>query len=494
MPTPSVTLNLATPAVPFSNLFRACIGSCHAYLTLREDYRRQVRQVQRDIGFASIRFHNIFSDLVGICRRESDGTLTFNFRNVDKIYAFLLENGAKPFVELGFMPTTLASGTQTIFDYRANVTPPKDYAEWNRLVRAFVEHLVARFGLNEVLSWRFEVWNEPDLHPWFWTGDQAEYFKLYEHTARTIKAVHPGLKVGGPSSSRNLWIREMLDFCAERAVPIDFISSHHYCADAALAEGKDVSPGITYRGQKAMRADVARTVAAVRTSRFPNLEVHYSEWNVSPCHEDKFGKDSEFNASFILQTLKDMDGLLDSYSYWCISDIFEESGPGLDPFSGKYGLLNVDGIKKPSYHAYKFLAEMLPFRLPSTEESLLATHDGAGNLRLLTWNHCEPESWDFGGADWKLKETDRTETLRVEGVHGRYRVRGFRIDRTAGNAYRAWQALGSPRELTPAQIVQLRQAAEPAPCLDACFDCAGTLELTHTLSPCAVIFYQAEKV
>ncbi len=166
--TPPVTINLSEPGRPFNRFFLEGIGSCHAYLTLREDWRDHARLVQREIGFKSIRTHGIFHDLVGIYQAWPKPA--YNFQNLDKIYDFWLSQGLKPYVELSFMPEGLAGGTQTCFLYKANVTPPRDYAEWNALIHAFIIHLIERYGINELLSWNFEVWNEPDIS-YFWAGD-----------------------------------------------------------------------------------------------------------------------------------------------------------------------------------------------------------------------------------------------------------------------------------------------------------------------------------
>ena len=94
----------------------------------------------------------------------------------------------RPFVELSFMPTALASGAKTVFHYRGNVTPPRDYKQWSTLIRTLVAHWVGRYGVQEVSEWFFEVWNEPNLKA-FWTGTQKDYFKLYRVTADAIKTV-----------------------------------------------------------------------------------------------------------------------------------------------------------------------------------------------------------------------------------------------------------------------------------------------------------------
>ena len=64
--------------------------------------------------------------------------------DVGTVVAFLLSIGIRPFVELSFMPTALASGSKTVFHYRGNVTPPKDYKQWSTLIHALVTHWVGR--------------------------------------------------------------------------------------------------------------------------------------------------------------------------------------------------------------------------------------------------------------------------------------------------------------------------------------------------------------
>lgn len=484
-----ITVDLTNQGTPFDRFFLKGIGSCHAYLTLREDWRNHARLIQQEIGFQSVRCHAIFLDLVGICPARG----VYNFTNLDKIYDFWLSIGLKPYVELSFMPEALASGERTIMRYRGNVTPPSDPQDWADLIHAFVTHLVDRYGLNEVLTWYFEVWNEPDLEGGFWVGGQQAYFELYQVTVNTIKAIDHRLMVGGPATSKSLWVQELIDFCADNQVPIDFLSTHHYCADAALIMDK-YTDYLLWRGQKAMRDDVQRTRNTVRRSRFPALEIHYTEWNVSPAHEDRFGKDSEFNAVFVLQTIHDIRGLIDRYMLWAISDIFEESGPGSAPFSGKYGLVNLHGIKKPVYHAFHFLSRLYD-EVIATDESMIATRSSRGeNLRLLTWNYNEPTQLNLAGGDYILDECEKEETIRVAHLVGRYRLRGWRVDRNHGNAFRAWQDMGSPQYLDDAQVETLKYHAEPVLFDDRVIDASGSTELVHLLPPCGMIYYEFDRI
>ena len=136
---------------------------------------------------------------MGVYREYNNGKPEYNWQYIDELYDFLHRIGMKPFVELGFMPNGLASGSKTIFWWKGNVTPPRDMNKWADLIRAFVLHERERYGDAEVRTWYFEVWNEPNLTDGFWAGTQQQYFDLYAATARAIKSVSPDYKVGGPA-------------------------------------------------------------------------------------------------------------------------------------------------------------------------------------------------------------------------------------------------------------------------------------------------------
>lgn len=458
---------------PLDRFFQRGVGSCHAYLTLREDFRDHVRLAQKEIGFGGIRFHGIFTDHVGVVHHglDADGGPRLNFQNVTKIYEFFVAQGMKPFVELGFMPSRLASGPQTIFEYKGNITPPKDWAQWTRLVRRFVRHLADHFGLEEIRTWHFEVWNEPDLHNTFWTGSKTDYFRLYEETVLAVKSVDDGLRVGGPATSKTMWVPDLLAYCAERRLPLDFVSTHHYSVDADLVLGEPNGP-MYYRGPKGQAAEVARVRSEIAASAFPQAELHFTEWNCSPAHEDVFGKDTSFTAAFALQSIKEVSGLADSYMWWTVSDIFEESGLSLRPFTGKYGLVNIHGVKKPVYHAFRWLAGLHDTELDTTHPSARVTISPARDgLRLLAWNLPEVFKTDLGGGPWETCRERREDVFTVRGLlPGSYRIRTEIVDETRGNALHAWRAMGEPDYLKAEQIAALHAAAEPVVLRDETVD------------------------
>jgi xylan 1,4-beta-xylosidase len=208
--------NLSGKKMPLPHFWDHMVGSDHATLALRADWQRRLWQCHEELGFRHVRFHRVLCDDVGTVVEEQ-GKRLYSFFNLDQIFDFLLSIGIKPFVKLSFMPKALASGKTTVFHYNANVTPAAEYDDWDELIDKLAAHLVQRYGANSLRDWFFEVWNEPSMKS-FWTGTQEEYFKLYRHTAKALKAVDNSLKVGGAVTAKNQWIEEFLDFCQKTSL------------------------------------------------------------------------------------------------------------------------------------------------------------------------------------------------------------------------------------------------------------------------------------
>jgi len=155
---------------PLNTMFNECVGAGRANEGLRADWQQQLAYVKKECGFRYIRMHGLLTDDMGVYKEDRDGNPQYNFMYIDVLFDFLISIDIKPFVELGFMPSALASGNTTIFWWRGNVTPPKDYEKWEALIRNLVQHFTERYGAEEVKTWYFEVWNEPNLSPGFWTG------------------------------------------------------------------------------------------------------------------------------------------------------------------------------------------------------------------------------------------------------------------------------------------------------------------------------------
>lgn len=310
--------NASAPGKPFPHFWEHTIGSGHATLALRADYQAQLARCARELGVRHVRFHGILSDDVGTLV-VSQGKKIYSFLNADDIVDFLLGIGMKPFVELSFMPSCIAKGDQRVMHYQGVVTPPGEMQDWVELVDKLVRHWVARYGLDEVQTWPFEVWNEPNI-PSFWSADQAAYFKLFEATFRAIKRIDPRIPVGGPASAACGWIDEFVAFCKAKRLHCDFVSTHLYPTDALGSSKQDTGSQLAHGAR-----DTMRTKAASVRKRVPkDRPLYFTEWSSSSNPEDPL-HDESFAAAFAARTILGNNGLVDAYSWWTFSDIFEET-------------------------------------------------------------------------------------------------------------------------------------------------------------------------
>ncbi len=431
---------------PFLHYWEECVGSGHASLALRADYQSQLKQCHDALGFRFVRFHGILCDDMSTCSGTKE--MPYSFYNVDQIIDYLLSIGMKPLIELSFMPEKLASGDKTIFHYKGNITPPTDYDEWGRLIGALTSHLVDRYGLPEVASWFFEVWNEPNLI-YFWSGTKEEYFKLYNYAARAVKAVDSSLRVGGPATAANAWVDELIEYCKAEDVPLDFVSTHHYPTDVALGHYQDMEQCMadTKRGTVTEMAKSVRAQAG-------DMPLFYTEWHNSPSCRDRY-HDDPYAAAFVIKSIADNDGIVDMYSFWTFSDIFEELYFASAPFHGGFGMLNIHGIKKPVYNAFYILHRLGNERLNVTSSDPDATVEclavnGDKELGIILYNHDVPLS----GIQ------THTVKLDVKGISDNAVVRLVRIDDTHLNPKAEWIKLGEPEYLTKEQITHLKDFGE----------------------------------
>jgi xylan 1,4-beta-xylosidase len=383
---------------------------------IASEFDQALQLARRDLGVDRVRAHAILHDDLGVYR-EVDGRPVHDFSAIDRVYDRLLELRLRPVVELSYMPRDLARDPDaTVFEYGAIISPPRDWDRWADLIRDLTQHLVDRYGLDEVATWGFEVWNEANLEV-FWTGTRAEYLELYRRSALAVKAVHEQLLVGGPASAAAGWIGPFLDDVEERDVPVDFVSTHTY-GNVPL----DVRQVLDHRG-------------------LHDVEVWWTEWGVTPTHFFEV-TDGAFGAPFVLHGMKAAQKSADWLAYWVVSDHFEELGRPPSLLHGGFGLLAVGNLRKPRWWALA-LAEQLGDDLVET----VVDGDGAGSM-VDAWVSCAPDgridvlAWN-GTLDQSKRDgaaiLDRRFSLRLEGLEAEaYQLRVARVDRHRSNLAARW--------------------------------------------------------
>ncbi|MGA7540091.1 MAG: hypothetical protein WBW93_15150 [Steroidobacteraceae bacterium] len=444
-----VRIDAAAAARPFPHFWEEMFGSGHATLAMRADYLRDLRAVKRITGFGYVRFHGILDDDVGVYTRDYQGNLAYNFTYVDTIYDGLLENGVRPFVELSFMPRGIAANPDDLYDfwYRPNVSPPQTYAKWAALIQAFARHLIARYGIDEVSKWYFEVWNEPNEIFRGSSWRQQTYFDLYDSTARALKAVSPRLKVGGPATSQGAWIAAFLEHVSSHRVPIDFISTHAYADDASVGLFGSDRP-VPYDDRVCLAVErVRREIAG---SRLPDLPLYLTEWSVMGADN---ARDTTYVGPALADTIRECDGSVQMMSFWTFSDVFEEDGPSRGPFTGGFGLRAYGGINKPSYYDFALLHELGDERLANSSHDVIVTRTPKGGLAIALWNLVDPG----------VKGKPRTLRLEIRDVPAEAPVAIERVDDQHGNVLPLYRSMGSPRYPTPEQAARMNAGSALPP-------------------------------
>ncbi len=389
------------------------------------EFQEALSLARTELGTRYIRAHAILDDEQDVYQ-EVNGEAHYDFTAIDHIYDCLLNVGLRPIVELSFMPRELASNPEaTVFWYRAITSPPRNWERWGELNYHLAAHLVERYGIEEVSQWGFEVWNEPNIAGFgsdfsgFWTGTQADYFWLYDLTARVIKSVDERLLVGGPATAAVGWIADFLDYVRREGVPLDFLSTHSY---------------------NNLPLDLKQTP---KHYGFEGVKIWWTEWGVSPSLFHPVN-DSAFGAPFILHGMKSVQGRADALAYWVISDHFEELRRAPRLLHGGFGLLTIGNLRKLRYWALA-LAEGLGTDLLQLE----LQGDGAGSI-VDAWASRKPNGsidilvWNGTLDQAKIQGDpllDRHLEVRVEQLAGRTnRCSLARIDSVHSNIAAHWHA------------------------------------------------------
>lgn len=479
--------------------FRKMIGTARASDFLRKEVQDQFRAVIKELNFEYARFHGIFDDVM--CVVLEDGR--FNWTYIDDVFDFLLEINLKPFVEISFMPPPLGSGDATMFYYKANVTPPRDWDKWGELISAFMAHIVDTYTLSEVKTWYFEVWNEPNL-PVYWSGGFENYMRLYRITTERIKAVSQDCKVGGPalSSFRDAdaesFLRAFLQACVEQKLPLDFLSGHPY---PVTYYDEDKKRREVFRDSNSTKNDMAWFQNIVKTYINKKTELHFDEWNSSPRERDLV-HDTAFMAVFILHNYHKCRNMASSLCYWVLSDRFEEHGLDPNEFHGGFGLLSMAGFKKPQYYAFRALFSLGTELLSQGEDYITARSPETGEIQVLCWNYVHyneayasgegnvPDFYERYGVFEKAKP--RFFSIRLTDIFSSdYLVEKTIFDREHGSIFDLWLKNGALHSLNHEQRELLRSQCVPQMSMKIMTAVDSVLTLEETVAPFGFALFRA---
>ena len=475
------------------------VGTCagRANEGLRTSWVEQLQLVKEHCGFQYLRMHGMFDDDMFVYFEDEKGNPIYNWQYLDEVYDRMLAIGIRPFVELSFFPNGIAAdNSKTQMWYQNRITyDPKRLGKCHDLVHAFTQHVVERYGLDEVRQWYFEVWNEPNLNmtpkAGFFEGTKTDYFNIYRASAEAVKSVDSKLRVGGPATSnfiadhrhdgevldnnksvfydqehinrqqwKGVWIEEFLTFCAKNNLPVDFISTHAYPTDYALdpvsGKGKDA-----VRYVHSLRDDLNWLRNVISKSKYPHAEIHITEWSTSPNSRDVM-HDVLPPAAYILKGNLDNIGKANSVMYWTFTDIFEEKGGGQSPFHGGFGMINFQGFVKPSFHAYRMLHQLGDEKIFYEDPLFVSRHSSTGKITAVAFNYPKefeqavPSKLQF---HTYMKASSKQLHTVLTGLCPGTCFMIETLDKEHGNVYDDFKAIGSPNSPNKEQTAYLKDRA-----------------------------------
>lgn len=492
-----ISSNLSKKSKPFTDYWRNLITFGRAAEGLRSDVQAQLRELQNNIGFRYIRFHGIFSDEMMIYNVNDNGQIEYNWNYVNKLFDFFKEVNIKPFIELGFMPTELKSSEETVFWWSANVSQPKDINLWTNLVTEFIKHCINRYGLDEVKSWYFEIWNQPEIEQTYWIGSKEDYFNFYKDTVIAIKYICKDLKVGGPSVTNQAicgskWIDEFLIYCKKNSVPLDYVSAHIYPEKFSIGENsddlqnlisalkpknKDKEPDVIGidNDMKLIYLDKNNTLDTLnvlndKINKYikKTTEVHITEWNASSKNGNLI-HDTCFVANFIIDNVLKCSGKTESLGYWTFTDIMEEVKAVKNEFHGGFGILTNNSLKKPSYFAYSMLSKLGNEVIEKGDEYIITKKND--DIQILMYNYVYFDELFLKGdistlldkqryTVFEERETNKIK-IGIKNMEGYYKLTKYKLDRENGSVYDDWINMGSPENMNKAELEYLKGKLHP---------------------------------
>jgi xylan 1,4-beta-xylosidase len=433
---------------------------------------------------------------------DEAGNPVYCFDTYDMVIDAYLKTGIKPFLELGFMPqdlmdTAYAPNLQNIhrrYEHYRNTgwtCPPKSYPKWHSLIEALTEHLVQKYGADEVKTWYFELWNEPDI--FYWSGTAAEYCKLFDYTEHAMHRILPEAYLSGPAVTGMhggkyalAFFEDFLEHCksgvnfctGETGTRLDYVTFH--------AKGGGFPFQLNAPKQvptlEKLLGEIRTGLEAMRRHGFAGKELVISEadpdgWAAGGAYDNpnlNF-RNTEYYASYV------------AAAYYHIEKMSEEFGMPIRPLAWAFFFpgermfegtrtFSTQGVNKAVFNLFKLYGRLGHQKLACTgggeyldgslnfdrqpnlsvfngdagkaDISAFAVRGGGWEAQIVVFSHHN---------DWDIREESRiTLTVRGYGEEKGLPLRHYRIDGSHSNAYAQWVAEGKPIYPAPGQYAAIK--------------------------------------
>ena len=463
-----------------------CVGD--AYTVLQSNVQSQLRDLQKAADIKYARMWNIFS------REECyNGKKGCNFRKIDQILDFLLENHMKPYLELGHKEVLLNYSAEKFLKENEEIEN-YEVQVYEYIFREFCTHLVNRYGIDKIETWYFEYYNFSNTGATESTGmteEEGLYYQYFATIYRILKGISPAIKVGGAGfilGYGTLGCRSILPIWKKKNLMPDFLSVYSYQYVAIDDNDKRY-------GRKSIDIDYMRNQTeilreVIKETGFQVPELHISEWNFTISNRNVLN-DSCNQGAYVLKNCIDMNGEVDLMAYWHALDSYSDYYDADNVLNGDSGMISRDGIRKPSFYAYVFMNRLLPNVIKKDENSIITTNGrdryviACHNFKKLSAQYVfsEEEKITVETID-NYMENDESLKLqfRLENVKdGDYLVKIHMVNKENGSAQDIWKRLQYSKNLARDEMQYLEKSAIPRMEMKNVHVEGGVLELENVL-------------
>lgn len=506
----SITVNLSGHGTPLLHTWKRMTSIGRASLLLYEDTRNLLRKIQREIGFEYIKFHGIFDDDMMVLSRDPQNNPIFSFTYTDKILDFLISVRLKPLIQLSFMPSALAApGGHYIFEGKSLIALPCSWELWDQLIHAFVSHCIRRYGIAQVLTWPFCVWNEPHTSAgMFGFEKMSDYFKLYLHSYKTVKALDSRFIFGTSSYTSEAVAddqatRDFIKFSTENNCIPDFVNFHFYPMEADYAQ-KDMQgqPRLIYKSSPDTLRDMITSLKETMIYKSLAGRLHFqdsriecpgfwlTEWNSTVSHKDWLN-DTAFKGAYVAKNILENYDRLECFDYWSASDLIEENPLPSRLFHGGLGLFTYNQIPKPPYLIMQLLSDLGSRLIQRGPGYFITRMNDSFVIILYNYQHYSRlytmgELFDMTYTDRYTAFPDEKEhkiTLTLNGLeHISYRRTDRWVNKEHGSCFDQWLAFGA-LPLSPEDTRLLASLSVPMLSTVLLTPDEGQLHFSVTLKP-----------
>lgn len=489
-----------------------CVGSTRDLLY--SDVQEMLRKMQHEMPFTYVKFHGLLSDDVMLYDELPDGTPILSFTLLDKIFDFLLSIGLKPWMQLAFMPSALASQPdKNSFYTKQNSSPPKNMRHWNYMIDALVHHCIQRYTLEEVLTWPFCVWNEPDTTPeMFGFQHKEDFFQLYETTYKTVKRIHPDFFFGSPSllflpEDQLDWYHPFFNYCKDHDCFPDFVNLHYYDDDIELmndsATGERLLNKLT-PDEDSFSRYLDHLYAHLTEYGLENIPFYMTEWNLTVSHRNLIN-DTCFKACYLTKNLLKNYDRLESFGYWSLTDLIGELQPSKHLFHGGLGMFTMNGIPKSHYHTFRLISKLGDTLLSSGNGWFITKQSSTGNLRMIFYNYSHYDKLFSSGEIFDMTLTNRYTSFAnlkprtfsvtlTKLTFSKCRIRETFVNQEYGSSYDTWVRMGGVELFSPEDIDTLYHLSQPGCEIYYENITDGELNFSRTLAPLEVRLVEVDRI